>query len=60
MKMKTMPAVRVAISFPPVPNETLQDIAKEDEVSLAWVVPDAAARYVACRTITAGEQTTRA
>ena len=40
-------AVRASISFPPDLYETLEGIAKRKKVSLAWVVRDAAERYVA-------------
>lgn len=59
MKTRSTPAVRASISFPPMLYETLEDIAKEKKVSLAWVVRDAADRYVTGRKITAGEQTRR-
>lgn len=42
--------VRASISFPPDLYETLEDIAKQKKVSLAWVVRDAAERYVADET----------
>jgi metal-responsive CopG/Arc/MetJ family transcriptional regulator len=45
--------VRASISFPPDLYETLEEIAKQKKVSLAWVVRDAAERYVADET--AGE-----
>jgi metal-responsive CopG/Arc/MetJ family transcriptional regulator len=35
-----------AISFPPDLYETLEEIAKQKKVSLAWVVRDAAEKYV--------------
>jgi metal-responsive CopG/Arc/MetJ family transcriptional regulator len=46
--MKTAPtsAVRASISFPPELYETLEEIAKEKKVSLAWVVRDAAEKYI--------------
>jgi metal-responsive CopG/Arc/MetJ family transcriptional regulator len=47
MKMRSTPAVRASISFPPALYETLEDLAKRKKVSLAWVVRDAAERYVA-------------
>jgi metal-responsive CopG/Arc/MetJ family transcriptional regulator len=40
-------AVRATISFPSDVYETLEVIAKEKKVSLAWVVRDAAERYIA-------------
>lgn len=42
-------SVRASISFPPEVYRALEDIAKEKKVSLAWVVRDAAERYVADR-----------
>ena len=58
-KMPSTPAVRASISFPPALYETLEDIAKQKKVSLAWVVRDAAERYVADRTVATREQTPR-
>ena len=48
-KLKTQnPAqVRATISFPPDVYETLENIAKEKKVSLAWVVREAAEKYIA-------------
>ena len=46
VKTRSTPAVRASISFPPALYETLEDIAKEKKVSLAWVVRDAAEKYV--------------
>jgi metal-responsive CopG/Arc/MetJ family transcriptional regulator len=60
MKMQSTPAVRASISFPPALYETLEDIAKQKKVSLAWVVRDAAEKYVAGRTVLATEQTRKA
>ena len=40
-------AIRASISFPPDIYETLEVIAKEKKVSLAWVVRDAAEKYIA-------------
>ena len=42
--------VRASISFPSDLYETLDEIAKQKKVSLAWVVRDAAEKYVADRT----------
>lgn len=39
-------SVRASISFPPDIYETLESIAKEKKVSLAWVVREAAERYI--------------
>lgn len=40
-------AVRVTASLPPEICETLQGIAKQKKVSVAWVIRDAAEKYVA-------------
>ena len=40
-------AIRASISFPREVYETLEVIAKEKKVSLAWVVREAAERYIA-------------
>jgi metal-responsive CopG/Arc/MetJ family transcriptional regulator len=40
-------SIRVSVSFPLDLYETLEFIAKEKKVSMAWVVRDAAERYVA-------------
>jgi len=40
-------AVRASISFPPDTYRTLEAIAREKKVSLAWVVRDAAESYIA-------------
>jgi metal-responsive CopG/Arc/MetJ family transcriptional regulator len=39
--------VRASISFPPSLYETLTELARQKKVSLAWVVRDAAERYIA-------------
>jgi hypothetical protein len=39
----------VRISFPPDIYESLEELAKKKTVSLAWVVRDAAERYIADR-----------
>jgi hypothetical protein len=40
-------AVRASISFPPETYRTLEDLAKQKKVSLAWVVREAAEKYIA-------------
>lgn len=40
-------ALRASVSFPPELYRTLEQIAKQKKVSLAWVVRDAAEKYVA-------------
>ena len=47
MKNQSPSLVRASISFPPNLYETLEEIAKQKKVSLAWVVRDAAEKYVA-------------
>jgi hypothetical protein len=47
LKMQNAAAVRASISFPAALYETLEDIAKHKKVSMAWVVRDAAEKYVA-------------
>ena len=47
VKSDSTPAVRASISFPPALYETLELVAKQKKVSLAWVVRDAAEKYVA-------------
>lgn len=46
-RMKIGAAQRASVSFPPDLYETLEQIAKQKKVSLAWVVRDAAEMYVA-------------
>jgi len=47
MKTQSAYSVRASISFPPNLYETLEEIAKQKKVSVAWVVRDAAEKYVA-------------
>jgi hypothetical protein len=47
LKVENPAVVRASISFPPDVYETLEMIAKEKKVSLAWVVRDAAEKYIA-------------
>jgi predicted DNA-binding protein len=46
MKGQSRAQVRATISFPPDAYETLENIAKEKKVSLAWVVREATEQYV--------------
>jgi metal-responsive CopG/Arc/MetJ family transcriptional regulator len=46
LKAQRKAAVRASITFPPDLYETLEEIAQEKKVSLAWVVRDAAEQYV--------------
>lgn len=45
--MRTDAAPRASITFPPELYRTLEEIAKQKKVSVAWVVRDAAEKYVA-------------
>lgn len=47
IKSSSRAAVRASISFPPEVYETLEGIAEQKRVSLAWVVRDAVEKYVA-------------
>lgn len=47
-------SVRATISFPPDLYETLEELAKQKKVSLAWVVRDATEKYVADQKPTSG------
>jgi metal-responsive CopG/Arc/MetJ family transcriptional regulator len=44
---KLNPALRASVSFPPDLYRTLEEIAKQKKVSVAWVVRDATEKYVA-------------
>jgi metal-responsive CopG/Arc/MetJ family transcriptional regulator len=46
MKMQRTLGVRASISFPAALYEALEVIAKRKKVSMAWVVRDAAEKYV--------------
>jgi metal-responsive CopG/Arc/MetJ family transcriptional regulator len=59
VKTQSPPAVRASISFPSTLYETLEEIAKQKKVSLAWVVRDAAEKYIADQTVQAVGQTRR-
>lgn len=52
-KQKPIPvegsSVRATISFPSEIYHTLEDIAREKKVSLAWVVREASEQYIADR-----------
>ena len=47
LKAQRRAAVRASITFPADLYETLEQIAKQKKVSLAWVVRDAAEKYIA-------------
>ena len=46
LKAQRKAAVRASITFPSDLYETLEELAQEKKVSLAWVVRDAAGKYV--------------
>lgn len=45
--MTTETSLRVSVTFPPELYRTLEKVARQKKVSLAWVVRDAAEKYVA-------------
>lgn len=45
-KAKRSAAPRASVTFPPDVYRTLEEIAKQKKVSVAWVVRDAAEEYV--------------
>jgi metal-responsive CopG/Arc/MetJ family transcriptional regulator len=59
VKTQSTPAVRASISFPPDLYEMLEKLAKQKKVSLAWVVRDAAEKYVGDSTAARREETAR-
>lgn len=46
VKMKNTVAIRASVGFPPELHKTLETLAKQKKVSLAWVVREAAEKYV--------------
>ncbi|MBI2748344.1 MAG: CopG family transcriptional regulator [Burkholderiales bacterium] len=40
------PAMRASVSFPPNLYHTLEELAKQKKVSVAWVVREATEKYV--------------
>jgi hypothetical protein len=46
-KQKTPRQPRASVTFPPEVYETLEKIAREKKVSLAWVVREATENYIA-------------
>lgn len=45
-KAKTARSPRASVTFPPELYRTLEDLAKQKKVSIAWVVREAAEKYV--------------
>jgi metal-responsive CopG/Arc/MetJ family transcriptional regulator len=60
MKSQKTTLVRASISFPPDLYETLEEIAKQKKVSLAWVVREASERYAVDETGKDGNGRTQA
>ena len=46
-KSRPASSPRTSVTFPPELYQTLEDLAKKKKVSVAWVVRDAAEKYVA-------------
>ena len=46
-KIKNAAQPRASVTFPPELYKTLEDLAKKKKVSIAWVVREAAEKYVA-------------
>jgi hypothetical protein len=46
-KSKPEATCRASVSFPPLLYQTLEAIARSKKVSVAWVIRDAAEKYVA-------------
>ena len=46
-KMDHTSVLRASVSFPPEIYRALEEIAKQKKVSVAWVVRDAAEKYLA-------------
>jgi predicted DNA-binding protein len=57
-RMKTTSAPRASVSFPPELYRTLEAIAKQKKVSIAWVVREAAEKYVEAQWPLFGSQQT--
>jgi hypothetical protein len=55
VKTKGTSLIRASISFPPNLYKSLEEIAKEKKVSLAWVVRDAAEKYITHKPGVAGK-----
>jgi predicted DNA-binding protein len=55
MKSQSASLVRASISFPQEIYQSLERLARQKKVSLAWVVREASERYVAEETADGGE-----
>jgi predicted DNA-binding protein len=47
LKTRPQQSPRTSVTFPPEIYQVLEDLAKKKKVSLAWVVREAAEKYVA-------------
>jgi metal-responsive CopG/Arc/MetJ family transcriptional regulator len=54
-KARVTAAIRTSVSFPRDLHKTLEDLAKQKKVSLAWIVRDAAEKYVASQQSQSGK-----
>jgi len=57
-RSRTVSAPRASVSFPPDLYSTLEAIAKQKKVSIAWVVREAAEKYVDAQWPLFGQQRT--
>ena len=57
LKAQRKAAVRASITFPPDLYETLEELAQQKKVSLAWVVRDAVEKYVVIEVKVAARRT---
>jgi len=56
MKTSSEASVRASISFPLDLYGALEELARQKKVSLAWIVRDAAERYIADQRLPAGRR----
>ncbi len=54
--IRTSDATRASVTFPPDLYRTLEQLARQKKVSVAWIVRDAAERYAAEQTQVTGVQ----
>jgi hypothetical protein len=59
MKSQKTAQVRATISFPPDVYETLEELARQKKVSLAWVVREASEKYIAAQKPESGKSVRR-
>ena len=56
LKAQRKAAIRASITFPPDLYKTLEELALQKKVSLAWVVREAADKYVEGQVLKAAKQ----